>query len=94
MEIMHELCTGLDVHKDTVVACVRKIRGREIHRETRTFGTDTKSLIELFDWLAAEEITHAVMESTGVYWKPVWRVLEGASSGRRRTIVGARGRPQ
>ena len=77
MEVMHEICAGLDVHKDTVVACVRKIRGREISRETRTFRTDTKSLIELFDWLAAEQVTHAVMESTGVYWKPVWRVLEG-----------------
>lgn len=77
MEVMHEICAGLDVHKDTVVACVRKIRGREVLRETRTFGADTKSLIELFDWLAAEQVTHAVMESTGVYWKPVWRVLEG-----------------
>lgn len=77
MEVMHEICAGLDVHKDTVVACVRKIRGREVFRETRTFGADTKSLIELFDWLAAEQVTHAVMESTGVYWKPVWRVLEG-----------------
>jgi transposase len=77
MEVMHEICAGLDVHKDTVVACVRQIRGREVFRETRTFRTDTKSLIELFDWLAAEQVTHVVMESTGVYWKPVWRVLEG-----------------
>lgn len=77
MEVMHDACAGLDVHKDTVVACVRKAHGREVRRQTRTFMTDTKSLIELFDWLAAEGCTHVVMESTGVYWKPVWRVLEG-----------------
>ena len=76
MEVIHETCAGLDVHKKTVVACVRKARAGKVERETRTFATETKGLIELFDWLAASECTHVVMESTGVYWKPVWRVLE------------------
>ncbi len=77
MEILYETCAGLDVHKNTVVACVRDASGRTVVRETRTFGTMTKELIELFDWLASMKCTHVVMESTGVYWKPVWRVLDG-----------------
>jgi len=77
MEVLYEICAGLDVHKDTVVACVRTASGRRVERETRTFGTMTRELIEMFDWLASKECTHVVMESTGVYWKPVWRVLDG-----------------
>lgn len=77
MEVMHEICAGLDVHKENVVACVRTVRGGKVERETKTFRTETHKLVELFDWLAAKDCTHVVMESTGVYWKPVWRVLEG-----------------
>ena len=77
MEVLHEICGGLDVHKESVVACVRTARGGKVRRETKTFRTETHELIELFDWLAANGCTHVVMESTGVYWKPVWRVLEG-----------------
>jgi transposase len=77
MEVMHEICAGLDVHKENVVACVRMVRGGKVERETKTFRTETQKLVELFDWLAAKDCTHVVMESTGVYWKPVWRVLEG-----------------
>jgi len=77
MEVMHEICAGLDVHKENVVACVRTVRGGKVERETKTFRTETQKLVELFDWLAAKGCTHVVMESTGVYWKPVWRVLEG-----------------
>ena len=77
MEVLHKMCAGLDVHKETVVACVRKASGRRVERDTRTFGTTTKELVELFDWLAAQGCTHVVMESTGIYWKPVWRVLDG-----------------
>jgi transposase len=65
---------GLDVHKDTVVAT---IRGTGIEEETRTFGTFTSDLEQLIGWLAESGITHAAMESTGVYWKPVYYVLEG-----------------
>lgn len=76
MELMHQRCAGLDVHKDTVVACKRIVEGREVRREVKTFGTTTGALYELFDWLGADEVTHVVMESTGVYWKPVWHVME------------------
>lgn len=77
MEVLYEVVAGIDVHKDTVVACVRDGRVAKVQRETRTFGTTTAELIELFDWLAAAGCEHVAMESTGVYWKPVWRVLDG-----------------
>lgn len=77
MEIIHPNCAGLDVHKKTVVACVRKQEGKKVDREIRRFATTTEGLIELFDWLSAAGCTHVVMESTGIYWRPVWRVLEG-----------------
>ena len=78
MDTLHPHCAGLDVHKDTVVACVRHQppRGRA-RTEVRTFATHTAGLLELADWLAAEGVTHAAMESTGVYWKPVFNILEG-----------------
>ena len=76
MEVLHDKCAGLDVHKNTVVACVRVVDGKEVRREVRTFGTMTGALYELSDWLASAEVTHVVMESTGVYWKPVWHILE------------------
>ena len=64
---------GLDVHKETVVAT---IDGEGIERTTREFGTFTRSLTELKDWLVENKITHVAMESTGVYWKPVYNILE------------------
>jgi transposase len=78
METLHRCCAGLDVHKDTVVACVRRLdaRGR-LRSTTRTFGTMTAHLLALADWLADAGVTHVAMESTGVYWKPVWHLLEG-----------------
>jgi transposase len=77
MEVMHPRCAGLDVHKDTVVACVRNAEGRKVERTTREFGTTTRQLLALADWLGMNHVTHAAMESTGVYWKPVWHVLDG-----------------
>jgi transposase len=71
MKLIHERCAGLDVHKDTVVACVRA----DGEHEVRTFPTTTAGLLELGDWLERSGCRHAVMESTGVYWKPVWHVL-------------------
>jgi len=76
MEVLYPRCVGLDVHKDTVVACVRLAADGRVHQEVRTFGTTTKELLALADWLRESECTHAAMESTGVYWKPVWHVLE------------------
>lgn len=78
METIHTSCAGLDVHKSTVMACVRRQRGpRRVEQQTRNFGTTTAALLELADWLAEEGVTHVAMESTGVYWKPIWNLLEG-----------------
>ena len=78
MDILYACCAGLDVHKVTVVACVRRIvGGGKVHKEVRTFETTTRDLLALGDWLLAEGVTHVAMESTGVYWKPVFNILEG-----------------
>src|SRR5262244_2944663 len=75
MQVLYPHCAGLDVHKDTVVACVRHMIEGTVKREVRTFDTTTKGLLALADWLASEGCTHVAMEATGVYWKPVWHVL-------------------
>jgi transposase len=79
MERWLERCAGLDVHKKTVVVCVRlpDERGGR-HQEVRTFGTTTDALLTLRDWLTAHAVTHVALESTGVYWKPVYYILEDA----------------
>lgn len=77
MDDKHSRCAGLDVHKKSMVACVRVAEGGQVKREHRRFATTTSGLCQLADWLVAHGCTHAVMESTGVYWKPVWHVLEG-----------------
>jgi Transposase and inactivated derivatives len=76
MEVLHQRCAGLDVHKDMVVACVRIAEGGQTRREVRTVQTTTRELLALSDWLAGHGCTHVVMEATGVYWKPVWHVLD------------------
>ena len=77
MEIVYERCAGLDVHKKSVVAC-RVIPNTEgdWQREVRTFGTMTEDLLHLRDWLSAGQIRQVAMESTGVYWQPVFNILE------------------
>jgi transposase len=79
MEVLVDRCAGLDVHKRTVVACVRTPgEGRQKrHSQVRTFGTFHHQLVELRDWLVAEDVTEVAMEATGVFWKPVWHVLDG-----------------
>jgi transposase len=77
MEVLHERCAGLDVHKKTVVACLRVVEEGRVHREGRQWATTTAGLLELADWLKAAGCTHVAMEASGVYWKPVWHVLEG-----------------
>jgi transposase len=78
MEALYERCCGLDVHKKTVVAClVTPGPGRRPRKEVRTFGTMTDDLHALADWLAAAGCSHVAMESTGVYWQPIWNLLEG-----------------
>ena len=78
MEVLHARCAGLDVHKDTVVACARLAKGRKVTRKRKTFPTTTRELFRLAAWLTELGCTHAVMEATGEYWKPVWHVLEGS----------------
>ena len=75
MEVLHPRCCGLDVHKETVVACVRLVIDGKTVKEVRTFLTTTASLIALSEWLAEAKCTHVAMEATGVYWKPVWHIL-------------------
>lgn len=77
MEVLYPRCAGLDVHQASVVASVRIANGAKASHEVRTFESTTKALLALADWLGATGCTHVAMESTGVYWKPVWHVLEG-----------------
>jgi transposase len=77
MDLLHRCCAGLDVHKETVVACVRQVVDGKVRQEVRTFRTETDALIGLADWLTDEGVTHVALESTGVYWKPVWNLFEG-----------------
>ena len=72
MRVVHDRCCGLDVHKKSVVACVMTPESQE----TRTFGTTTRKLLELSDWLRERRVTHVAMESTGVYWKPIVNLME------------------
>ena len=77
MEVAYEKCAGLDVHPRSITACARILSGGRVVREVRTVGASTRELTELADWLSGLGCTHVAMESTGVYWKPVWHVLEG-----------------
>jgi transposase len=77
MDVVHARCCGLDVHKKSVVACViTPGPDGTPSKQVRTFGTMTADLLELADWLSAAECTHVAMESTGVYWKPIYNLLE------------------
>ena len=75
MEVLHAHCAGLDIHKDSVVACVRHMVEGKVTSQVKTFKTTTQELMALSDWLSAEGVTHVAMEATGVYWKPVWHIL-------------------
>ena len=77
MEVQHARCAGLDVHQASVVACARLMVGREVVHHVETFGTTTRELVRLLAWLEGHGVTRVAMEATGVYWKPVWHVLEG-----------------
>jgi transposase len=77
MEVILKRCCGLDVHKKTIAAC-RRILGPngKLEQEIRTFGTMTADILALADWLREGQVTHVAMESTGVFWKPIWNLLE------------------
>jgi transposase len=75
MEVVHQHCAGLDVHKKTVVASGRLAEGNKVVTEVKTFATTTSGLLAMSDWLSQNGCTHVAMEATGVYWKPVWHIL-------------------
>ncbi len=75
MDVINARCAGLDVHKDTVVACVRVAVNGKITRDVRSFGTMTCDLVALLRWLTEMGCTHVAMEATGIYWRPVWHIL-------------------
>ena len=77
MEVVHQHCCGLDIHKRTVVSCLLMPGSRGWpQREVRSFSTTTGGLLELTDWLEAAGCTHVAMESTGSYWRPIYNILE------------------
>ena len=75
MDVLYPRCAGLDVHKDTVVACARVASDGAAKSEERSFDTTTAGLLALSAWLAESGCTQVAMEATGVYWKPVWHIL-------------------
>ena len=77
MDILYMRCAGLDIHRDTIVACVRLAEAGGVVRVVETFATTTTELERLSEWLAGHGVTCIAMEATGVYWKPVWAVLAG-----------------
>lgn len=77
MDLLYERCAGLDVHPRSVSACARVVSNGRATHEIKTFGTSTRELKEMAAWLRERGCTHVAMESTGVYWKPVWHVLQG-----------------
>jgi transposase len=78
LSVLYARCAGLDVHKLTVVACVLLTAASgKVSKAVRTFATTTVGLQELADWLSSQGVSHVAMESTGIYWRPVFNLLEG-----------------
>jgi transposase len=94
MEVIYKRCCGLDVHKEIVVACLLIREEGKVHKEIRTFLTMTSDLVVLHDWLKAHQVTHVGMESTGIYWRPIFNLLEGGftvllvNAGHIKTVPG------
>jgi transposase len=78
MEVMYARCCGLDVHKESISVCVLVVEGGRREKQMRRVGSTTGEILELSDWLRQRQVTHVAMESTGVYWKPIWNLLEGS----------------
>ncbi len=77
MQVLYPRCCGIDIHKASITACVLVAEGKSKERYRLRCGTMTRDLLALADWLMGFGVTHVAMESTGVYWKPIWNVLEG-----------------
>src|SRR5690606_18733760 len=76
MDVLYERCAGIDIGKADVKVCVRTPQGKRRHSEIRTFSTMTNDLLTMRDWLLEEQVTLVGMEATGIYWKPVFYLLE------------------
>jgi transposase len=77
MQVIYHRCCGIDVHKKMIVACLLICTAQGVRKEIQTFSTMLSDLFRLRDWLKAQGCQAVAMESTGVYWKPIWNVLEG-----------------
>jgi transposase len=78
MEVLHSRCCGIDIHKRSITVCVLiREAGRKEQKHLREFATTTSEILNCADWLRSLGVTHVAMESTGVYWRPVWNLLEG-----------------
>jgi transposase len=77
MDVLHSRCCGLDVHKSSISACILLREAGRVQKHQRRFGAMTQELRELAEWLRQFGVTQVAMESSGVYWKPVWNILEG-----------------
>ena len=77
MYVVHERCCGLDIHKKIILACILICTAQGLQRKTEAFGTTVPELLRLLAWLKAHECSHVAMESTGVFWKPIYNLLEG-----------------
>jgi len=77
MEVVHPRCCGIDVHQASLAVCVSIKETRKAEKYQMCCGTTTADLLRLADWLDGHQVTHVAMEATGVYWKPVWHILEG-----------------
>src|SRR5215469_11252306 len=77
MEVVYRRCSGIDVHKESISVCVLLMEDGGVKKQIRRFATMTRDLLEMSLWLQQLGVTHVAMESTGVYWKPLWNLLEG-----------------
>jgi transposase len=87
VELLYGRCAGLDVHKKSVSACIRISNGNQTHKETATFRTFTADLEQLCKWLEEHQVDHVALESTGVFWIPVWNILERSARGFKLTLI-------
>lgn len=87
MELLYNRCAGLDVHKKSLSACIRISEGNEVRKETATFSTFTADLERLCQWLEEHQVSHVALESTGVFWIPVWNVLERSAARFELTLI-------
>src|SRR3984893_1566226 len=100
MDVLHPRCCGLDVHKSSISACILLREAGRVQKHQHRFGAMTQDLRELAEWLRQFGVTQVAMESSGVYWKPVWNILEGqftvvlANAQHIKNVPGRKDRPE